>query len=277
MPLLCPASTETLSSEVASIFLGPTNMFEVETGGDSWRLDASPSPIPEPRLAVTSVGGNQVIDAAEYVKIDAIAPDEIRLILDFGHWHPDLEWISADNHLAVGKYGLPGISANNDVGEFGTNGSFLGIKNLVCLFTDWMKAKAGFNACCGSVSCIVQENIYPHIRIRHWAKSQSDNLYRENLYPRTLIGFHNLQLTAENPPTSPSECGGTKNEKDCYYGQRYIYVFVSIFMFGLSILCIANGLNRGSYLGGGIVLLGLPLVAVGIYCFFNGFLNLPFP
>jgi len=45
----------------------------------------------------------------------------------------------------------------------------------------------------------------------------------------------------------------------------------------LRLLRIRNGFDRGGYLGGGIVLLGLPLIAVGVYLFFNGFLNLTFP
>ena len=59
--------------------------------------------------------------------------------------------------------------------------------------------------------------------------------------------------------------------------ERYIYLFVSIFMTGLCLLCITKGLNRGSYFGGCIIILGLPILAVGVCSFFYGFLNLTFP
>lgn len=60
-------------------------------------------------------------------------------------------------------------------------------------------------------------------------------------------------------------------------GQGYIYVFISIFMVYLSLLSIAKGIYRGSYLGGCIAILGLPLLAVGISAFVYGFLNFSFP
>jgi hypothetical protein len=39
-------------------------------------------------------------------------------------------------------------------------------------------------------------------------------------------------------------------------------------MAGLAILSIAKGLNRGGYLGGCIMLIGLPLTFIAADCFF---------
>src|SRR5579859_1586903 len=214
MGYFMPRQAAALPSEVASFFVGKTDVFKIEIGGDTGRFHAGPITISEPRLAVTSVRRSQVIDTAKNVKIDAVTPDEIGFILDFGHWHSDLKWVSTDRHLAVGKYGLPGISTSNEVGEFVTNRLLLGIENFIRLFTDWMKAKAGFDSCRWSVSCILQEKFYSHIRIGHWTKTQSNNLPTENLYPRALIGFHNIQLAAENPPTRASKYDGQKDERD---------------------------------------------------------------
>ena len=95
----------------------------------------------------------------------------------------------------------------------------------------------------------------------------------------SLVGSrsHLIQLAAEYPPTGARENDSQENEENRNHGQPYIYLFISIIMGCLSILCIAKGLNFGSYLGAALTLLGLPLVAVGVYCFISGFLNLPFP
>ena len=133
--------------------------------------------------------------------------------MDFRHWHPDLEGIRADGHLTVREDGLTNISANVDVGQIGANSRFLEIEDLVGLFTDWMKAKAGFDSGCRPVTCIFQEEPYPHICIRHWAEAQGNDLSAENLYPRPLIGFHNAQLTLHSVEL-PFENTGSDNTYD---------------------------------------------------------------
>jgi hypothetical protein len=254
-----------LPSEVAGVLVGQTNLVEVEVGGNSGRFDITPKTIPEPRLAVIPIRRSQVINTAEYVKINAIAPNEIRFVLDFGHWHPDLKGISANSHLAVGKYSLSGISTNNNVSQVGANGRFLGIEDLVRLFTDWMKAKASFDSGCGSVSCIFQEKLYPHIRVGHGAETQSNNLSTENLYPRPLIGFHNGQLVTENPPTSAGEYSGERNKKERPFFYCSIFLITIILMVCLAFLCITKGYDRGGNLGTGFTFLSFPLLAISIY------------
>jgi hypothetical protein len=86
-----------------------------------------------------------------------------------------------------------------------------------------------------------------------------------------------MQLVTESTPTQAGEYDGQKDQKDRSDRKSYVYLFVSILMGGLSILCITKGLYRGGYLGGGIILIGLPLLAVGVCSFFYGFFGLSFP
>jgi hypothetical protein len=93
-----------------------------------------------------------------------------------------------------------------------------------------------------------------------------------------IIDFpHFVQLFAESTPTQTSENNSQKNKKYRDAIQRGIYFLISVLMDCLSILSITKGLNRGGYSGAGIVILGLPLLAIGVCCFLYGFLNLTFP
>jgi hypothetical protein len=89
--------------------------------------------------------------------------------------------------------------------------------------------------------------------------------------------FHFFQLVAESYPSEVSENHGQKNEKQGSYADRSIFLFISIFDFCLSYLSAANGVNRGGYLGGCIIILGLSLQAIAVCSFFCGFCQVPLP
>ena len=89
--------------------------------------------------------------------------------------------------------------------------------------------------------------------------------------------FHFSQLTAESQPRQASKDDSQKNENQSSYADHAIYVLITIFATCLRFLSIAKGIDRGGYVGGCIIGLGLSLLAVGVCSFLCGFLNLSFP
>jgi hypothetical protein len=89
--------------------------------------------------------------------------------------------------------------------------------------------------------------------------------------------FHFLQLAAERPPSEERENYRQKNKNESDKIYHPIFLFISTFLGSLSFLRIAKGLDFGGYLGGYIILLGLPLLAVSVRSFSYGFLNFTFP
>lgn len=89
--------------------------------------------------------------------------------------------------------------------------------------------------------------------------------------------FHFDQLTTERAPSEKGENYRQKHENKSGYINRTVFLVVAALLFGLSVLCVAKGLDFGGYLGGCIIMLGLPFMALSVCSFFYGFLNFSFP
>jgi hypothetical protein len=99
----------------------------------------------------------------------------------------------------------------------------------------------------------------------------------QSVFEGAIAALKYVQLIAESTPTQSSENDRQKYKSQSSYIYRSIFFVIAIFSVSLSLLSIAKGLDLGSYLGGCIILCGLPLMAIGVCSFLYGFLNLSFP